>query len=390
MLLQMNPALHIRGAIVDEGGHAAPRDLFLRDRVLPAAPAHALRVDLEGCTLIPGQINAHDHLELNHYPRSSTREQYASAHDWGADMNARLNDEPFLSLRAHPLADRLFIGGLKNLFCGATTVAHHNPPHRDLWRRGYPVRVLRRYGWAHSLAFASEAEIRTSYQRTPPEQAWFIHLAEGTDTRAAAEYGRLKALGCVGANTVLIHGVGLTDDDIADAAPKVRGLVWCPSTNAYLLGTTARIAAWAAAGGRWALGSDSRLTADGDLRDEQRAAARAGGLDHAGYDPATLIGMPEAGHLQTGALADCTALRGEQVALVILGGVPQFGDADLMACFPHIRSIPARLNGYEIRLHPALARRIDRCTLRYTGLEIDALPSRWQTFSFRLRNRLSS
>lgn len=379
----MVQALHIRGAVVDDGRHAAPRDLFLSERVLPAAPAGELRIDLEGCTIIPGKINAHDHLELNHYPRSKYRDVYANAHDWGADMNARLNEEPFRSLRAYPLADRLFIGGLKNLFSGATTVAHHNPPHHHLWQRDYPVRVVQHYGWAHSLAFASEAEIRASCQRTPSSEPWFIHLAEGTDERAAGEYKQLKALGCVKANTVLIHGVGLTDEDIADAAPKVRGLVWCPSTNAYLLGTTARIAAWAAAGGRWALGSDSRLTADGDLRDEEQTAVRMGGRQHAGHNPAAIIGMQDAGHLQPGALADCVALHDDQLALVILGGVPQFGDANLMMRFPHINSVTARLKGREIRIRNTLASRIQKNSLRMSGLEIDMPESRWKRFFLR-------
>ena len=99
---------------------------------------------------------------------------------------------------------------------------------------------------------------------------WFIHLAEGTDDIAAGEYQRLKKLGCVGENTVLVHVVGMTQDDIDDASSIIRGIVWCPSTNHYLLGKSIQMSAYSHRG--WpkdechiALGSDSRLTADGDL-----------------------------------------------------------------------------------------------------------------------------
>jgi len=50
-------------------------------------------------------------------------------------VNARLDSSPFRELRAVPLTDRLFIGGLKNLLGGATTVAHHDPFDREMGAR---------------------------------------------------------------------------------------------------------------------------------------------------------------------------------------------------------------------------------------------------------------
>lgn len=363
--------LYLTGALIwGGGGQPTRRDLCCAWGRVTAAPSiGARRVDLDGCFVYPALINPHDHLELNHYPRSAPNRPYDNAHQWGEDLNSRLDDEPFRSLRAYPLDTRLFIGGLKNLLCGALTVVQHGPPHRSLFGRGYPVRVLRRYGWAHSLHFSTDAEIITSYRRTPPGWPWFIHLAEGTDSVAAGEYQRLKALGCAGPNTILIHGVGLTDADRADAIRTVRGLVRCPSTNIYLLGRTAAPDRW---GTKVALGSDSRLTADGDLLDEMRIA---------GWDPtngANLLGLADCGHLRAGARADWIATRGgppqrrADLALIVRGGIPRIGDPDLMARFPHVPSIPARLDGKPKRIHAALARQIERCTLREPGLEIDA------------------
>ena len=108
-------------------------------------------VDLQGGFVLPGLVNAHDHLELNHYGRIKGHDRYENASGWIADMGPRLADDPAIRTgRAHPLIERLFIGGLKNLLAGVTTVAHHNPFYQEL-RRTMPIRVLRRYGWAHSF-----------------------------------------------------------------------------------------------------------------------------------------------------------------------------------------------------------------------------------------------
>ncbi len=375
--------LTITNASVWNGTGFETRDLYVSDVVLDKPARNAITVDLAGYEISPGLINAHDHLELNHYPRTKFRDRYDNAHQWGEDVNARLNDEPFKSLRAYSLEDRLFIGGLKNLLCGVTTVAHHNPPHKALFRPDFPVRVLRRYGWINSLHFNSEDEIIASYHSTPPDVPWFIHLAEGTDEIAAGEYRRLKALGCVGKKTVIVHGVGMTDEDIADAAPRVRGLVWCPTTNLYLLGDTTKILMWRGAGGSAAIGSDSRLTAWGDVQDEIIEGLHVNDPDLsvedgwrlAGIEAAALIGLPHVGTLQVNAPADWFAYNGNfrrsETLLVVRGGVPQIGDPDLMASFPYIETVPATLDGVPKAVNLRLARQIARCTLQEPGLVLE-------------------
>lgn len=403
--------LHIRGARVWDGEWETPqRDLYTTDVVTDHPAPNALTVDLDGYTIFPGLINAHDHLELNHYPRSKFRERYDNAHQWGEDMNARLNEEPYKSLRAYPLWDKLFIGGLKNLLCGATTVAHHNPPHKELWRRDFPVRVLRQYGWAHSLHFSTDEEIVQSYRSTPPNVPWFIHLAEGTDEVAAGEYARLKELGCVGKNTVIVHGVGLSSEDIVDAhISALNGenighgsqfpIVWCPTTNIYLLGKTdhARMG-WNT---NILLGSDSRLTAAGDLLDEIRFAADY--YKDQNGDKAIIISVTRPTFRWSENLKkDLIPLRAENcadfvfiadtadpahtlchsrradLALVVKDGVPQIGDPTVMAKFPHIETVPAMLDGREKAINVKLARLIHKNSLKERGLEVEALPK--QTF----------
>lgn len=391
----MSRPLHIKNATIWDGEKHdfAIRDIYTANGHIVDQPHHdALIVDFEGYWLFPGLVNAHDHLELNHYPRTKFREVYDNAHQWGEDVNARLNDEPFKTLRAYPLWDRVFIGGLKNLLCGVTTVAHHNTLYRPLKSDEFPVRVLQKYGWTHSLHFSSDEDIIRSYKVTPKGASWFIHLAEGTDNVAASEYQRLKKLGCVGENTVFVHGVGVTQDDIGDAEKIIRGLVWCPTTNHYLLGQTIKIStysidSWSKGNFDIALGSDSKLTANGDLLDEIQYVVQ----NYMAYcdtfcifesitnRAAKILNQSDVGHLNVGAYADIfCGQAGEtrnSVRLVVRSNIPQIGNPDLMAKFPHVQTVACMLDGMEKRINIALAKQIHRCKLKEKGLEVDDLPT---------------
>ena len=331
------------------------------------------RIDLNGAIVLPGLINAHDHLAMNHFPRTSFRPIYPNAHMWGEDVNAHLDTDPYRSLRIAPLADKLFMGALKNLLSGVTTVVHHDAPHKPLFARDFPVRVLRDYGWAHTLHFTPREEVVRSYRETPHNALWFIHLAEGTDEVAQAEYARLKDWGCVGSNTVFIHGVGLTDTDIAEAAPRIRALIVCPSTNRYLLSAEPPIEKWQVAGGTVLYGSDSRLTADGDLLIELRHFS-VSELARQMVITACALNMPHAGYVGEGSLADFVILDGmarSQVRLVVRGGHPWVGDADLVRQFG-TKTVAALVDSVEKRIDAGLARRIQACSLQEPGLQIDA------------------
>ncbi|MDQ7023959.1 MAG: amidohydrolase family protein [Anaerolineae bacterium] len=372
-------SIHIKGAQVWDASRTSERDLYVKNgRIISEKPNHAVEVDLEGYTIFPGLINAHDHLELNHFPRTKFRDVYDNAHQWGEDVNARLNDEPFKTLRSYPLWDKVFIGGLKNLLCGATTVVHHGAPHKPMYRKDLPVRVLKNYGWAHSLHFNTEEEIIRSYQNTPKNYPWFIHLAEGTDDIAAGEYQRLKKLGCVGENTVIVHGVGMTEDDIVDASKIIQGFVICPTTNMYLLSCLANLQKWYHdASNKVFLGSDSRLTADSDFLDEIRFTAL-----HTCLDDDKLIRLLQ-NRFYDVFMADFICFKSigwsndcyrRELDLVIKEGIPQIGDPDIMAKFSSVQTVACTLNGVEKRMNVELARQVHRCKLKEQGLEVDELP----------------
>jgi len=126
------------------------------------------------------------------------------------------------------------------------------------------------------------------------------HIAEGTDEAAADELRQLDALGCLRENTVLIHGVGLSEADRRRVLEAGAGLVWCPSTNLYLLGRTGDVRN-SPQQVALAIGTDSRLTADGDMLDELKAASATGQLSPeqifraVTIDAAKLLRLPDVG-----------------------------------------------------------------------------------------------
>src|SRR6476620_6527530 len=49
-----------------------------------------LVIDLQHDRLLPGLINAHDHLQLNNFGRLKYREQYVNVRDWITDVAAQM------------------------------------------------------------------------------------------------------------------------------------------------------------------------------------------------------------------------------------------------------------------------------------------------------------
>jgi cytosine/adenosine deaminase-related metal-dependent hydrolase len=239
-------------------------------------------IDLSGYLLLPGLINAHDHLEFALFPRLG-HGPYPNASVWAADIY-RPAESPIRDQLRVPKWVRLHWGGLKNLLSGVTLVAHHNPFYAPVFNNRFPVRVLRRYGWAHSLDFSPD--LRDRYRETPPQWPFIVHAGEGVDERAGAEFGRLDRAGVVGARTVIVHGVALDRAEL-EALTRHRGsLVWCPSSNLFTLGRTLRCEALLN-GFPVALATDSSLTAAGDLADEILVAHAQGIALEAIYEMVT-------------------------------------------------------------------------------------------------------
>src|ERR1700690_322607 len=243
------------------------------------ASAGDLVVDLRGDRLLPGLINAHDHLHFNTLPPLEAAGQWRLAGEWVSQVNLRRRTDPgFESHVAVALDERLLIGGVKNLLSGVTTVAHQDPLYPLLLGERFPTCVLTDYGWSHSLYIDGDEQVRNAYLRTPPDRPWIIHLAEGVDEEAAGEFDRLDGLGCLGANTLIVHGIALGPAQRMRLVDAAAGLIWCPSSNSRLFGRTAEVSELVRRG-RVALGTDSRFSGSRDLLCELRAARESSAIE---------------------------------------------------------------------------------------------------------------
>jgi cytosine/adenosine deaminase-related metal-dependent hydrolase/ubiquinone/menaquinone biosynthesis C-methylase UbiE len=334
--------VHVENGLIASLGYPRHR------RTGHATPTNA--VNLSGYLVLPGLINSHDHLEFGLFPNLG-RGPYGNAEEWATDIQHEEKAE-IERQRAVPKDVRLWWGAIRNLLCGVTTVCHHNPLAPELLEEDFPVRILTQFGWAHSIAM--DRDIPVKFQHTARNLPFILHAGEGVDTRSADEIFELDRMRALDDRTVLVHGLALTAESVALLNRQGAALVWCPTSNRFLFGQTHTSEVLARVD-TVVLGSDSSLTAAGDLLDEVRLAH-----SDVGISPAEVYRMlfvrPRAvfrlqrgeGALRPGAAADLIAVRDTEespamtvvkmkswdVELVVIGGRVQLASQRMMAVLP--------------------------------------------------------
>jgi len=253
-----------------------------------------------------------------------------------------------------------------------TTVCHHNPSHPVFDDPNFPVKVLKDFHWAHSLSFSPEmvkahGQIRSS-------KPFILHACEGIDTLAHGEFIRLLDMNLIDERTVLVHGLAMADVDIETLNNRGTALISCPSSNQFLFSTTPS-AEQLTSVHRLSIGSDSPLTAQGDLLDEVRFCSQEIGLlstklfDCVTTSPAEilLLGNGE-GCITPGLAADFFAVSSfacspsqrlssmswQDVELVVVGGSVRLASENMIQRLP-----PQLRQGLSLLLVDGIARWID-------------------------------
>jgi 5-methylthioadenosine/S-adenosylhomocysteine deaminase len=189
--------------------------------------------------------------------------------------------------------------------------------------------------------------------------AFIIHVAEGAagNASAAREYTMFVANGFLRPGVSIVHGVALGPPQFQEMAAHGVGLVWSPRSNLELYGSTADVRSAKKSGVVIAIAPDWSPSGSSGILEELKYAAEWNNRQHpkvfenadfvkmATIYPAQLAGLSEhLGSLTRGHLADLLLLKRKNadayaailnatpmdVRLVVIGGVPVYGDKDLM------------------------------------------------------------
>jgi cytosine/adenosine deaminase-related metal-dependent hydrolase len=391
----LGPDAATTASLAIERGHIQCISTTWPKRVNSVSPSTAI-IDLSGYLLLPGLINAHDHLEFGLFPNLGSG-PYQNSVEWAKEIH-RSHASLIARHRKVPKAVRLWWGALRNLLCGVTTVCHHNPLSREMFSADFPVRVLSKYGWAHSLEM--DPNLIHNFDHTPPNLPFVLHAAEGIDAKSAQEIFDLDRMQVLDDRTVLVHGLALNPKAVALLNRRRSALVLCPTSNQFLFHCTPSSTLIKSLN-TVVLGSDSPLTSAGDLLDEINFARNEIGLT-----PNSLYEMVTArsanvlrlrngeGRLRTGSVADLIAVQDialtpaetiaqltlDQVELVVLSGRVQLASSSLYDRLPDSLKAalhPISINGYLRWLRApvdtllAEARKVVGRDIRLGGKKVD-------------------
>jgi 5-methylthioadenosine/S-adenosylhomocysteine deaminase len=200
-----------------------------------------------------------------------------------------------------------------------------------------------------------------------------IHVAEGNknDLESTLEFSLLKCRSFLAPTTAVIHGVAFDKNEFRNMRLAATALVWSPRSNIVLYGNTTDVVAAFREGVSIALAPDWAPSGSKNMLAEIQYAAQVNKTSLGGFFstqqlfematsiPARIARIDDkVGTIQPGLFADLFLLRGDatrpfdslvqskpqDVSLVLVNGVPIYGDAKFMSAF-NIKAEPVPFCG---------------------------------------------
>jgi 5-methylthioadenosine/S-adenosylhomocysteine deaminase len=339
---------------------------------------NAVSVNTHGI-ILPGFVDAHNHLRSNVVPRWKPTRLYSNRHEWRQDPDfIRLVNGPINRVGSTHFCDMNKWGELRALVGGTTSIMtteaqpciHGLVRNLDYNSGFYGTTQLNLEHTFNVLdlppasAPAARAEFvfvaKNFFIDNPFYEALLIHLAEGTDAFSLEEFTFMQSQSLLNSKGVVIHGIPLRPVDFKVMSDYETSLVWSPRSNLELYGATADINAALNEGVEIALAPDWAVTGSSNMLNELKVAAlwnseRLGGrltdkqlVDMATSVPAHIAGIDdEVGAIKVGLRADLIVINGDHnnpyravidataanVDLVFINGVPLYGDRIFMKHF---------------------------------------------------------
>lgn len=340
--------------------------------------AGAIELNTDGI-IYPGLVDVHNHTTWNVIPRWNPPHLYSNQSEWntGSDFIQKvaaphdnlLNHGSFCDMNAYGEMRALVGGETSTIGTYAEPCIHglvrnleydsgfYGPTQLNLEHILY---IIHAPPASDPLARQQFVAIAKYYMANPAYEALILHVAEGVDPAALEEFTFLQANGLLNPKGVIIHGIALGPSQFQAMASAGTSLVWSPRSNINLYGQTADINAALDVGVQVALAPDWGVTGSSNILDELHFADQwnrehLGGrltdkqlVDMVTSVPAKMVGInDEVGAIQPGLRADLLVISGDHnnpyralieatptdVQLVMIGGVPVYGEAHAMGSF---------------------------------------------------------
>lgn len=357
--------LVIRGRLVLAEQESDGRLVLAGDRIVCAGadcaePPGATVLDVSEGYVFPGFIDAHNHVAYNALPKWTPPKLYQNRGQWQRAAAYKTFKRPYDQLKKSGLiCEMVKYGEAKALISGVTTI-QGSPAGRCL--QG----LIRNAENPQSGLPVSSAHVRTFILDVggAPKIDWnatdafLIHVAEGVDADALAEFSTLKAKGLLAPGTAVIHGTAFGDEEFRQMGAAGSKLIWSPQSNLALYGRTTRVDLALRHGVPVSLGVDWNPTGSDNLFDELRVAESVNRRQFQSAirerdwvamitrHPARALALDDyIGELRAGLKADVVILssraaapgqalldaRLRDVAAVLVDGRLLYGDSDAMA-----------------------------------------------------------
>ncbi len=221
-------------------GQEGAKDIRVKDGMIRAVTISGQHVeneipegiiDLDNALAVPGLINSHDHLDFNLYPLLGNC-VYNNYTEWGKDIHEN-DQEAIKAILKIPQDLRVRWGMYKNLLNGVTTVVNHG---KKLVIKDEIISVFQDCHILHSIAFEKFWKFKLN-RPIKKRQPFVMHIGEGTDRQARDEINTLIKWNLFKRNLIGVHAVAMKEEE----ADRFKAIVWCPSSNYFLLSATAPI-----------------------------------------------------------------------------------------------------------------------------------------------------
>jgi cytosine/adenosine deaminase-related metal-dependent hydrolase len=333
--------------------------------------------------ILPGLIDTHNHILFDIFDETdwSPSQSYSNHNQWTneARYKAMVDAKQYLNHEGSSVdlnCELEKYGELKGLVAGTTSIAGAATPPSNKACYGTLARTIDqtpnglpsdKVQMATLFPNQNSADGVCTNFTSGKTEAYFIHVGEGVDATALNEFTKLGTItstdGCLyDPKTSIVHGTAFGDAELSVMAQHGMSLTWSPRSNVFLYGAgtdlskTTNVKLALAKGIQVSIAPDWSIGGSQNILDEVRFADQVDNtelgdvitkkmlLEMVTVNPARALGLDAVlGSLEVGKKADIVVLDGDpnnpydallaatpgEVRLVLVGGVPLYGDGAL-------------------------------------------------------------